>query len=147
MLAAVLTFLFGSPRAALFVRVLGALGAMCPCAPEDAACPARHELASAAIVGASESDSDAALLLGTLAHETCARTMVQVRGPAVSWWQLEVHRRERAALLNDPFLAARRALGIARGGMGAYACGDGRRCPDAAAELRRYVERAGWALR
>lgn len=143
--------LFGDPRAVLFARTLAALAILCPCAPDDAACPSRHQTVAAVIATvATEADDPeraAVLLLAAGAHETRFRTMRQVQGPAVTWWQLEVLERERAALLADPVAAARRALGIALRGWGTYACGDARRCPDAAAELRRYEMAARFAFR
>lgn len=142
MLLTVLVLLFGDPRAAFFSRVLSALTALCPGAPVEAA-----KAIAVVAYEASDTDRAAVLLLAAGAHETCFRTLYQVRGPAVSWWQLEVLERERAALVADPLAAARRALGIARKGWGAYACGDFRKCPEAAAELRQYEAAATWALR
>ena len=112
----------------------------------DLACPGHHQRAAVAITLVAEGDRDpedaAALLLGVGAHETGFRTERQVRGPAVTWFQLEVPVRERAALLADPALAAQRALHIARGGMAAYAGAEGA----TADELRRSVRSARWAL-
>jgi len=88
----------------------------------------------------------AAKLIGAGCHETRFVTMLQVRGPAVTWWQLEVRRSERAALLADPVAAARRALSLARGGWEAYACGL-RDCYEAATSLRRAEMTARLGLR
>lgn len=146
MLAAAFSFLFGPPRTIALLRILAALSRLCPCPATDAACPAHHQRAAAAIVLVVEDDRDpedaAALLLGTGAHETGFRTEHQVKGPGVTYWQHEVPVRERAALLADVVLAARRALRIARSGMAAYAGCEGR----TAEELRRYVWSARWAL-
>ncbi len=138
-----LTILFGSPRAILAARVLQALGALCPC-HGDAGCEAVHRRAAAAIATAADGtcnpDEAAARLLGTGAHETGFRVVLQVHGPAVTWWQLEVPRRERLQLLVDPVAAARLALQRAGGDLTGYAG-----CPQgcaAAAELRRYVAAA-----
>jgi len=54
---------------------------------------------------------------------------------------------ERAGMLADPVAAARRALSIARGGWGAYACGSAHTCPTAAASLLRAEMTARFALR
>ncbi len=158
MLDLILRILFGDPRAIFFANVFGALGAICPCrapeaTPERIACEAQHQRAASviAVVALDDGDPDeaAVLLLGLGAHETGFRTMVQVRGPAVSWWQLEVPRAQRAELLADPFAAARRALRAARGCRGSlrgYATGrcdgGGAEGERAAAELRHYVARA-----
>ena len=154
-----LTLLFGNPRAAYLARVAAAVAAMCPCAPADAVCEGHHARASyaIAIVATEQPDTDeaAALLLGTMAHETGGRTDVEMGGgPAVSVWQLEVRRSERAALLADPVAAARQALRAARAcksSLMSYAGGDWTchgdaatcaRVDTAAAELRHYVARA-----
>jgi len=143
----ILVLLFGDPRAIMAARVLSTLAVLCPCAPADDGCHPRHVTVARTIAIVAEDEGDAALLLGIGAHETGFRVLVQARGgPAVSWWQLEVPRRDRAALLADPVAAARRALGIARRGFGTYACGNPHRCADAAAELRRYVEHARGVL-
>lgn len=149
MLWTALTLLFGDPRAILFSRVLAAVSALCPGAPVEA---------SAVITVAAYEDRDpvraAVLLLAAGAHETCFRTMYQVDGPARSWFQVEPMgktRKERAEderrLLVDPLYAARVALGIARKGWSAYACGKRDGCPAAAAELARYEMAATWAFR
>lgn len=153
MLELVLTFFFGSPRAILAARIFGAMASLCPCAPADAACEARHARATTAIVVVASADRDpedaAGMLLGLAAHETCFRVEHQANGgPAVTWWQIEVSRRQRPALLADPVLAARTALRIARSSrdLSTYAgrpIGHGGR---AAAELRHYVQIARWAL-
>lgn len=142
-----------APMFAFAVRILLALSRIVPCAPGDAACPGIHARAACVIATvASESRSPedaAALLLGIGAHETGFRTERQAKGgPAVSWFQVEVSPRERAALLADPIAAARLALLRARRcGLRAYACG---RCDcgeSAAKDLRRYVVNARWAMR
>ena len=130
----------------LLLRVLCAISALTPPCSNDT-CRAHRQRAAIAIVAVAEGEPDpseaAALLVGTGVHETGLRTEHQVRGPAVTYWQLEVPLRERDALLADPAVAARAALRIARCGMVAYAGHDG----PAAEELRRYVQRARWALR
>jgi hypothetical protein len=86
------------------IRILCALARLCPCPPGDGACEAHHARAAAVMALALEDDADAAggeeLLLACGCHETGFRVELQAaHGPAVTWWQLEVPRRERAALL------------------------------------------------
>jgi hypothetical protein len=148
MLAVVLALLFGSPEAAFAARVRHAVDALCPCHRDPRpGCEATHARATAAIavvaLDARDPEEAAARLLGTMAHETCARHERQLGGgPAIGWWQLEVPARERAALLADPVAAARVALSRAGGDLSAYAGAPGQ----TAAELRRYVASARYAL-
>lgn len=150
---------FGDPRAVMFARVLAAIGRLCPCPPGDNVCELHHERAAAAIAQVATDDDDpdgaAVLLIGAGAHETGFRTEREMGGGrAVSFWQVEVPRSRRAAMLADPAAAAHQALRAARacgGTMRAYACGscncgDGGRGEQAAAELRRYVNSARHAL-
>lgn len=154
----VLTFFFGSPLAILVARVASALCFLCPCAPTDLACEAVHQrvVYTVSVVAIEQRDPDeaAALLLGTAAHETGFKVELQANGgPAVSWWQIEVFRRDRAALLANPVAAARLALSRARacgGTMRGYAWG---KCSiadpfheQAAAELRHTVQSARFAM-
>lgn len=153
----VLVLLFGSPPAIFLARVLGALAVLCPCQAGYQACDAHHLRAGRAIavVAAGEPDPDeaAARLLGAGAHETGFRVELQAQGGrAITYWQLEVRRADRAALLADPVAAARLALRIARacgGSMVGYAggrCEGGPEVQQTAADLRRYVAAARLAL-
>lgn len=144
---------------AFAVRILLALSRLTPCAPGDAACPGIHARVACVIATVASESADpehaTALLLGIGAHETGFRTERQANGgPAVSFWQIEVPPAQRAALLADPIAAARLALLRARGCGGslrAYATGSchggGQEGARAAAELRRYVASARWAMR
>jgi hypothetical protein len=128
MLRLVLLFLFGDPRLALCLRVLAAVTRLCPCAAGDALCERLHRESASAIAlvayDAPDTERAAALLVGAGTHETCFRVERQAaHGPAVTVWQLEVPRGERAALLADPVRAARLALRTARSGWRSYACG------------------------
>lgn len=155
---AILIAIFGDPRAVLYVRVLATISALIQCAPADTACPMRHEVAAATIaIVASEAPGDteanAAAMIGLGWHETRFATVLQADGgPARSWWQVEpvargaMRKGEQERLATDTVYAATRALAAWHRGSGAYACGDAHRCPRAAAELRRYVARATWAL-
>ncbi len=139
-----LVFLFGSPLSVLFARVLSTLAALCPC-HGDTACEATHRRAASAIaivaIDARDPDEAAARLLGCGAHETGFRVERQANGGrAVTWWQIEVRRNEREALLADPIAAARLALRRAGGNLSAYA-GCEQDC-DTARDLRRYVASA-----
>jgi bacterioferritin-associated ferredoxin len=166
--------LFGDVRRLFFVRILAVLNALAPC-PLDGvlmdevhlgaqhACVEQHHRAAAVIAIVALEDDDpedaAARLEGAGGHETGFRTRVQQHGPAVSWWQLEIRDHdERARYLADDFLAARRALEIARtcgGSMVGYACGHcrerARRVIETAAQLRKCIESArrggAWACK
>jgi hypothetical protein len=148
-LALLLTLLFGAPADVLAARVLSAVDRMCPCAHDPSPrCPGVHARAAHAIatvaVDARDPDDAAARLVGVGAHETCYRTERQANGgPAVTVWQLEVKRSERAALLADPVAAARLALSRAGDLRGYAGCREG--C-QAARELAAYVSAARWAM-
>lgn len=162
-----LLVLFGDPRLALALRVLAALGRLCPCQPTDDLCDRLHrETAAAVAIVASEQrapEATAALLVGLAVHESCARVEHQILGwrpdgspilgPAVTVFQLEVPARERGALLADSVAAARlalRAAGGCGGSLRGYATGSchggGERGARVAAELRASVLLAWWAL-
>jgi hypothetical protein len=131
----------------LYLAALAMLAGLAPCSAD--ACHEHHVRAAWAIAVVASTEADpreaAAMLAGIAAHETGAATERQRGGPAVSYFGLEVHPSERAALLADPIAAARRALGIARRGWSVYACGR-RRCDArheaSAAQLARCVESA-----
>lgn len=152
MLRLLVAILFGSPRAMFAARILAAMHALAPCS--DAACVAHHERAASAIAYVSAEDRDpedaAARLLGVGVHETGFRTDREAHGgPAVTWFQLEVPRRERAALLADPVAAARLALRRSRtcgGNLACYASGTPGRGGEVGRELARYVASARFAL-
>jgi hypothetical protein len=135
---ALLAFLFGSPSAIFRARVAAVLVAMCPrAAPADVA-----EAASAIVEAALDARwpvDAAARLIGAAAHETCLATRLQVRGPAVTFWQLELPASQRPAVLADTALAARVALSRAGTWEGYAGCAQG--C-EASRELRRYAWRA-----
>lgn len=139
-------------RAVFALHILAALSRMVPCA-DAASCPL--PLVAATIAAVAVDEEQGAALIGLCAHETRCRVLRQLGGgPARSWWQIEpvgrgeARRLDAARLEADPLYAASQALAIwGRGNAGAYACGDERKCRDAAAELRRYVASARWAMR
>lgn len=154
MLVLALTLLFGSPRALFEARVADTMSKLCPCTAEDGACAAKHARYAGVIATTAwrdkYPDDAAARLLGTAAHETCFRTETQVRGPAVTVWQIEERDPvKRADFLREPLRAAERALHIAQGcdgGMRGYATGTcfggGARGAEVAGQLRACVESA-----
>jgi len=134
--------------------VLRVIASLSPCPPGDADCARQHAEASRviALVALADARPEDALarLSGAGGHETGFRTRVQARGgPAVCWFQVEVPRAERAALVADDlscaFLALRRAR-TCGGSMVAYAGGrcvpKTKRVADVAVQLRSCVESA-----
>jgi hypothetical protein len=161
-----LTLAFGSEAAILTTRATRGIDVLCPCTSDDEACVQTHRLAGRVVGSVAADDEDpeeaVAVLDGLLAHETCARTMVEVGGGAArSWWQLEPtawtapgRAEQTATWLADPKEAAREALRRARtcgGSMMAYAGGTcSSRGPvhaRVAEELRRYVTSARYFTR
>ncbi len=137
-----------------FAWVLRVVGALSPCPAGDADCARQHVEAAQVIAQVALADAhpeDAlARLSGAAAHETEVRTRVQARGgPAVCWWQVEVPKSQRAALLADDLACAFLALQRARtcgGSMVAYAGGrcwaKSKRVAEVAQQLRSCVESA-----
>lgn len=141
------TFAFGSPKSIFLARVLATLTQIAPCASHDATCESLHRRVAIAVTEVSWSDKDpvdaASRLLGACRHETRCGVEHQHHGPAVTVYQLEGSRADRAAWLADDVLAATVALGRARtcgGSFRAYATGKcnggGKRGAKKAAELR-----------
>ena len=108
-----------------FFRVLHTIMELCPCQPKELKCGELRFKAADAIAVVALLDQNpeeaAGILIGVGRHETGFQTEMQDRGgPARSFWQLELPKAERAAVMANAYLAATKALARARTCRGNY---------------------------